>query len=177
MKIAIKSISKPVKQQAMTLLELLIILGFLVMILFIAFPTLRSPKITDVEQYAKDQLKYLYERERAYYLRNGYYDRFSELAKPENGGPFLDKRFLNRDEIVDRGIKIVGPSEKSDNLLITATLPGNLGTLSVDHTGRIKLTKPKDGGQGAPAEPLRIPDIELPSPEKIPTSPEKVERT
>ncbi len=164
--------------KGMTLIELLILLAFLVIVLLIAVPTLKSPKITDVEQFARNQLKYLYERERAYFLRNGHYESFAELAKPENGGPFLDRRFEGVDRISDRGVTFIGPAGKTDKLKITAKLPGGLMELVVDSSGQITAirSKAKEEKQKSPYD-IEIPNIELPHPEDVGVKPGDISTT
>lgn len=156
---------KKVTLKGMTLIELLILLAFFVIIFAIALPTLKSPEVTDIEQFARRELKYLYERERAYFIRNGKYASFAELAKEENGGPFLDRRFVGKTSINERGVLFTGPSGDSDKLIITAKLPGGTKTLQVDQTGQITVVKTEEKAEKE--SPLSVPKIELPSPEDV----------
>jgi len=159
----------------MTLIELMILLASLVIIVFIALPTLKSPETTDVENFARRKLRYLYERERAYYLRNGFYNSFPELAKEENGGPFLDARFRSSTTYQERGVTFIGPMSQTDKLKIVARLPAGIGELSIDERGQITFTKSREQTKEKPS-PLEIPDIKLPEMENF-RLPQEAERT
>lgn len=129
----------------MTLLELLILLTIVLGIVLVALPTLRPVQVDDLEAFAREKLRYIYEKERAYFLRNGKYDTFSVLASDENGGPYLDRRFIG-EEYMERGIVFSGPIAPTEDLLLEARLPG--GTrIAVDSKGNFKTQKPKEQGQ------------------------------
>jgi len=159
----------------MTLIELMILLAFVGIIVFIALPTIKSPKTTDVENFARMKLRYLYERERAYFLRNGFYNSFPELAKDENGGPFLDARYRSSTTYQERGVTFIGPASQTDKLRIVAKLPAGIGELSIDERGQITFTKSREQTKEKES-PLEIPDIKLPETENL-TPPKDAERT
>lgn len=125
----------------MTLLELLILLAIVLAIIFVALPTLKPVEVGSKESFARERLRFIYEKERGYFLRNGTYDRFSVLASGENGGPYLDRRFIGEDHR-DRGIVFTGPTEPTEDLLLEAKLPD--GTrITLNDKGRFKTHKPE----------------------------------
>lgn len=142
----------------MTLLELLILLTIVLAIIFVALPTLKPVEVGSLESFARERLRFIYEKERGYYLRNGTYDAFSVLASGENGGPYLDRRFTG-DEYHERGIVFTGPSEPTEDLLLEAKLPD--GTrITLNDKGRFRTHKPEPES-GEPA-PLLSPEQMLP---------------
>ena len=125
----------------MTLLELLILLTIVLAVIFVALPTLRPVEVGSKESFARERLRFIYEKERAYYLRNGTYDAFSVLASGENGGPYLDRRFTGEDHR-DRGIIFTGPTGPTEDLLLEAKLPD--GTrITLNDKGSFKTHKPE----------------------------------
>jgi type II secretory pathway pseudopilin PulG len=186
----------------MTLLELLILLTIILAIIFVALPTLKPVEVGSLESFARERLRFIYEKERAYYLRNGTYDAFSVLASDENGGPYLDRRFTG-EEHRERGILFTGPTEPTEDLLLEAELPD--GTrITLDDKGRFRTHKPEpepeepapllspeqmlpqfgDGadevprperGEDAGPPPVEKPDDEAKPPEDEPEEPEEPE--
>jgi len=143
-------------QHGMTLLELLILLTIVLAVIFVALPTLRPVEVGSKESFARERLRFIYEKERGYYLRNGTYDAFSVLASGENGGPYLDRRFIGEDHR-DRGIIFTGPTEPTEDLLLEAKLPD--GTrITLNDKGRFKTHKP---------EPMPDEPAPLLSPEQV----------
>lgn len=125
----------------MTLLELLILLAIILAIIFVALPTLKPVEVGSKESFARERLRFIYEKERGYFLRNGTYDAFSVLAGDENGGPFLDRRFIGEDHR-DRGIIFTGPTGPTEDLMLEAKLPD--GTrITLNDKGRFKTHKPE----------------------------------
>ena len=144
-------------RQGMTLLELLMVLTILAAIVFVAIPTLRPVKATSMEAFARERLRFIAEREQAYFLRNGNYDRFSVLTARENGGPFLDSRFAT-DDYRERGIIFTGPQDKSDKLLLEAQLPD--GTrIMLNEKGEFKVAAPSGSGDLIPNPQDIAPEI------------------
>lgn len=144
-------------RQGMTLLELLMALTIVTAIVFVAIPTLRPVKATSIEAFARERLRFIAQREQAYFLRNGSYDRFSVLASPENGGPFLDSRFAT-DDYRERGIIFTGPQDKSDKLLLEAQLPD--GTrIMLNEKGEFKVASPSGSGDLIPNPQDMVPEI------------------
>jgi len=134
----------------MTLLELLILLAIVLAIIFVALPTLRPIEVGSKESFARERLRFIYEKERAYFLRNGTYDAFSVLASGENGGPYLDRRFTGED-YRERGIIFTGPTEPTEDLMLEAKLPD--GTrITLDGKGRFRVHKPEP----VPEEPTPL---------------------
>jgi|GEM_PF-2498010 len=161
----------------MTLIELLILLAIVFVVVFIALPTLNPVRTRDVERFARKHLLYLYERERAYFLRNGHYQSFAVLAKVENGGPFLDRRYTGT-EYRERGVVFKGPEGESSELLLTAELPGGKKFLQVDAKGRITEHKGSPSAESAATEqpgesapPAERPEAETPPPLVPPKEP------
>lgn len=127
--------------RGMTLLELLILLAIVLAIIFVALPTLRPVEVGSKESFARERLRFIYEKERGYYLRNGTYDAFSVLASGENGGPYLDRRFTG-DDHRERGIIFTGPTGPTEDLLLEAKLPD--GTrITLNDKGRFRTQKPE----------------------------------
>ena len=128
-------------RRGMTLLELLILLAIVLAIIFVALPTLRPIEVGSKESFARERLRFIYEKERGYFLRNGTFDAFSVLAGDENGGPFLDRRFTGEDHR-ERGIIFTGPTGPTEDLMLEAKLPD--GTrITLDDKGRFKTHKPE----------------------------------
>ena len=140
----------------MTLIELLILLAVVFVVVFIALPTLKPAKSSNVERFARKRLQYLYERERAYFLRNGHYNSFAVLAQAENGGPFLDRRYTGV-VFQERGVVFKGPEGETSKLTLTAELLQGNKYFRIDSKGRITEHKGK-------------PRSEVPAPEKTPES-------
>lgn len=137
-------------QRGMTLLELLILLAILLAIIFVALPTLRPIEVGSKESFARERLRFIYEKERGYFLRNGTYDAFSVLASDENGGPYLDRRFIGEDHR-ERGIIFTGPTGPTEDLMLEAKLPD--GTrITLDEKGRFRTHKPEP----VPEEPTPL---------------------
>lgn len=148
----------------MTLLELLILLTVVLGIVLVALPTLKPVQVDDMEAFAREKLRYIYEKERAYFLRNGKYDSFSVLASDENGGPYLDRRFIG-EEYMERGIVFSGPSGPTEDLLLEARLP--TGTrITVDSKGNFRTHRPKERAQPG-TEPQNLVD-KMTNPDTLP---------
>jgi len=128
-------------RRGMTLLELLILLAIVLAIIFVALPTLRPIEVGSKESFARERLRFIYEKERGYFLRNGTFDAFSVLAGDENGGPFLDRRFTGEDHR-ERGIIFTGPTGPTEDLMLEAKLP-NGTRITLDDKGRFKTHKPE----------------------------------
>jgi len=158
------SFASGMRTSGMTLLELLILLTIVLGIVLVALPTLKPVRVDNLEAFAREKLRYIYEKERSYFLRNGKYDRFSVLASDENGGPYLDRRFIG-DEYMERGIVFSGPSAPTEDLLLEARLPGG-ARITVDSKGNFKTQKPKAQGQPG-EEPSGLMD-EMMSPDAFP---------
>lgn len=133
---------KPRHNAGMTLIELLILLAVVFVVVVIALPTLKPVRSSDVERFARKHLKYLYERERAYFLQNAHYQSFTVLAQPENGGPFLDRRYTGT-EYRERGVIFRGPQGETSHLVLTAELPGGERYFRIDTKGNITEHKGK----------------------------------
>jgi len=118
-----------------TLLELLIVLTIIVVMVFIALPTLKP---TDQEQkiaFAKEHLAYLYEQEQAYFNIHGTYASMSALATDEQLGPDYDQRFAF-DESVVEGIVFRGPTTETRIFDIVAVITDTI-KYKVDQTGSV----------------------------------------
>ena len=123
------------RRRGITLLELLIVLTIIVVIVFIALPTLKP---TDEEQkirFSKQYLTYLYEQEQAYFNLHGTYAPLSKLATDEQLGPDFDQRF-SFDESVVEGIVFRGPSTETKIFDIIAVIADNI-KYKVDQTGAV----------------------------------------
>jgi len=153
----------------MTLLELLILLTAVAVVVLVALPTLHPPKAGNLETFARERLYFIYEKERAYFLRNGTYNSFAELASGANGGPYLDRRFLGED-YRERGVVFSGPDGPTEELLLTATLPDGW-RITLDSKGRFRTHKPppqqEPGGLLNPEQVL--PDFRRPGAEGEPS--------
>jgi len=125
----------PRRRAGLTLLELLIILAVVAVIIFIAMPTLQPTEVEATSDFAKQQLRYLYGREQAYYNLHGTYAPFSVIAADEQLGPTFDPRF-STNEVVVEGVVFTGPSSEAATYEIMATLPDQ-SKYKIDHTGHI----------------------------------------
>ncbi len=141
-------------RRGMTLLELLIVLTVVLVLIFVALPTLKPVEVGSLESFARERLRFIYEKERAYFLRNGTYDRFSVLAGSENGGPYLDRRFIGED-YRERGVIFTGPNGFTEKLLLQAQLPDGK-RITLDDKGSFRTHQPEE----EPAEPVPLLDSE-----------------
>jgi type II secretory pathway pseudopilin PulG len=155
----------------MTLLELLMVLVIIAAIVFVAIPTLQPVKATNVESFARERLDYIAQREHAYFLRNGTYDRFSVLSGATGGGPYLDRRFAT-DDYRERGILFIGPKGPEEKLLLEAQLPDG-SRITLNEKGEYKKLPPVSNGADLIPNPDAAPPIpstggEMPPPKAAP---------
>jgi len=160
-------------RQGMTLLELLMVLVIIAAIVFVAIPTLRPVKATSLVTFARERLNYIAEREQAYFLRNGKYDRFSVLTALSGGGPYLDRRFAT-DDYRERGIIFIGPKGPEDKLLLEAQLPDG-SRITLNEKGEFKALPPLGTGGELPSPEQLTPQIpgaeSTPAPQQGPQQP------
>jgi prepilin-type N-terminal cleavage/methylation domain-containing protein len=167
----------PLRQMrhGMTLLELMMALVIIAAIVFVALPTLQPVKATNVESFARERLDYIAQREQAYFLRNGTYDRFSVLSGATGGGPYLDRRFAT-DDYRERGILFIGPKGPEEKLLLEAQLPDG-SRITLNEKGEYKKLPPVGSGAGLIPTPEAVsPEIpraggEMPPPKAAPPQP------
>ena len=119
----------------MTLLELAIVLAAVVVLIFIALPTLKPTEEEATIDFAKEKLEYLHMRETEYYNRHGQYVPLSTLAEDPNIGPTFDRRFAD-DRVEVSGVIFDGPTREAAIYDIVATLPDG-SRYRVDQTGRV----------------------------------------
>jgi prepilin-type N-terminal cleavage/methylation domain-containing protein len=124
------------RQRGLTLLELLIVLMIAGVIVLIAIPTLRPSDDEARVEFAKTQLRYLYNQQNTYFTRHGRYAQFSEIAGDPELGPLFDSRFVEDSPIVE-GVKFTGPRPGSPVLELTATLPDGSAFI-IDGRGEIR---------------------------------------
>lgn len=123
------------RRAGVTLLELLIILAAVVVLVFIAMPTLKPTETETTIELVKDQLLYLHAREQEYFNRHGSYATFTELAEEPELGKNFDRRFANESPLIE-GISFRGPAGSGPIYDIIATLPDG-SRYKVDQTGKI----------------------------------------
>jgi prepilin-type N-terminal cleavage/methylation domain-containing protein len=161
-------------RHGMTLLELLMVLTIIAAIIVVAIPTLRPVKASNLAAFARERLNFIAQREQAYFLRNGKFDRFSVLAGNTGGGPYLDRRFAT-DDYRERGIIFIGPKGAEDKMLLEAQLPD--GTrITLNEKGNFKVLPPGGGGDLIPNPENMVPQIprvggETSEPPKAPQQP------
>jgi Tfp pilus assembly protein PilE len=119
----------------LTLLELAIVLAAVVVLIFIALPTLKPTEEEATIDFAKEQLRYLHVRETEYYNRHGQYAPLSVLAEDSYVGPTFDRRFAE-DRVEVNGVIFDGPTREAAIYDIVATLPDG-SRYRVDQTGRV----------------------------------------
>jgi len=124
-----------VTRGGLTLLELLIILAAIVVIIFIALPTLQPTELEQEIAFVKDRLLYLHEQESLYYQRKGKYVPFSVLATDEHIGPSFDQRFAEDSPIVNN-VQFRGPVGDGVIFDITAELTDG-SRYKIDQNGKI----------------------------------------
>lgn len=128
-------------RRGITLLELLIVLMIAGVLVLIAWPTLQPSDDEALVDFAKTQLRYLYNQENSFYTQHGRYVPFSEIAGDATLGPHFDARFHEDTPVVD-GVKFQGPRSGSPILEITATMPDGSGYI-IDARGEIRPFQPQ----------------------------------
>ena len=119
----------------LTLLELLIIIAVVVVLIFIALPTLRPTEVEADAEFAKQQLQYLHGREQQYFNMHGNYAPLSVLADDERIGPGYDQRFAFNESVVE-DVVFSGPSVEAKSYTIIAKLTDG-SRYKIDQTGNV----------------------------------------
>jgi prepilin-type N-terminal cleavage/methylation domain-containing protein len=120
----------------LTLLELLIVLMVLAALFLVALPTLQPTGDEALVEFAKTQLRYLWNQENAYFTRYGTYAPFPTIASDPELGKTFDARFRLEKPVVE-GIEFQGPKAGAPVLEVTARLPDGTGYI-IDQRGEVK---------------------------------------
>lgn len=126
------------RRGGLTLLELLIILAAVLIIIFIALPTLKPTEEEATIDFVKEQLLYLHAREQEFYAQHGRYAPLSEIAADERIGARFDRRFASDNPLVG-GVTFNGPQKSGVTYNIIAVLPDG-SRYQIDQTGEVKAT-------------------------------------
>jgi type II secretory pathway pseudopilin PulG len=122
-------------RRGVTLLELMIILTVVVVLIFIALPTLRPTEQESNVELAKERLHYLYNQEQQYFNLHGEYAPLPMLAEDDKLGAAFDQRFASTEALVE-GVKYKGPDTTGPIFSIIATFSD--GTrYKVDQLGQV----------------------------------------
>jgi prepilin-type N-terminal cleavage/methylation domain-containing protein len=124
------------RRGGLTLLELLIVLMIVAAIVLIALPTLQPSTSESRIEFAKTQLRYLWNQENAFYTKYGRYATFPELAADPELSKTFEQRFKLEQPVVSE-VKFTGPKAGSILLELTAVLPDGTGYL-IDSRGEIR---------------------------------------